>query len=642
MGHECVRRSVAGTLLGVVLAGAAALAACSAGSQTSGRTDERRVIASVGDLPRVDYQVGTSSMAVVCDDVAFGALAREVVNDRARLLTTHRFSDERQLRRWYRSIARVCELIPDYASAARYRSLAGDAAEATSLGRMVAEVEAELHTSGAVRGDAAYDERFVRGLRERIRRAPFHAVREELVTWRSAGDIPTVDGIRAAAEAVTAPKLRASNGKASDAVVGEMINWREAYRSLYWIRQIGPIAAELLDENAAREREGDLWTARQVSLDASDARLAAAEVRIGVWDTGVDPEALGAAMWRNPAELPNGLDDDGNGYVDDLHGISLTDAGKLCAGTLRPLGTLSRPYDQLLDAVIAEADISRGVENAGTLAFKGLLGSLSVPERMAFDEERGRVAQFVHGTHVASIAVAGNPSARVVAVAYGSAEEGAEEPAPTRESVIAEAESHRTTIAYFRAQGVRVVTMSWLMSVNGLEAELERHGVGESAVERSGLAREWFREHRSRLEAAIAESPGMLFVCGAGNFADDVDFAEYIPAGLDLPNLVTVGAVDVLDRPTSFTSSGRGVWLYANGSNVAGLVPGGRTAVFSGTSAAVPQVANLAAKMLALRPELTPEEIIGTLRATGAPVAGLPNARSIDPKRAIGRVRGGG
>lgn len=79
--------------------------------------------------------------------------------------------------------------------------------------------------------------------------------------------------------------------------------------------------------------------------------------------------------------------------------------------------------------------------------------------------------------------------------------------------------------------------------------------------------------------------------------------------------------------------------LYANGSNIAGLVPGGRTAVFSGSSAAVPQVANPAAKALVIKPTLKPEEILRTLRQTGEPVVGLPEARSINPMKAVAGVR---
>ena len=46
-------------------------------------------------------------------------------------------------------------------------------------------------------------------------------------------------------------------------------------------------------------------------------------VTVGIIDTGVDytHEDLAANMWQNPGEIPgNGLDDDGNGYVDDVYG----------------------------------------------------------------------------------------------------------------------------------------------------------------------------------------------------------------------------------------------------------------------------------------------------------------------------------
>jgi cell wall-associated protease len=46
-------------------------------------------------------------------------------------------------------------------------------------------------------------------------------------------------------------------------------------------------------------------------------------VIVAVLDSGVDPnhEDLKQVMWTNPGEIPgNGIDDDGNGYIDDVHG----------------------------------------------------------------------------------------------------------------------------------------------------------------------------------------------------------------------------------------------------------------------------------------------------------------------------------
>ena len=107
----------------------------------------------------------------------------------------------------------------------------------------------------------------------------------------------------------------------------------------------------------------------------------------------------------------------------------------------------------------------------------------------------------------------------------------------------------------------------------------------------------------------MASAPGILFVAGAGNEDNSADFQEYIPAGLSLPNLITVGAVDRAGQETSFSTFGKTVVVHANGFEVDGPVPGGVRMKLSGTSMASPQVTNLAAKLLALQPTLTPAQL---------------------------------
>ncbi len=93
----------------------------------------------------------------------------------------------------------------------------------------------------------------------------------------------------------------------------------------------------LLAPNDLRFQDGTLWGLQNTGQDggvsgvdinaakAWDVTTGTNTVLIAVIDTGVryTHRDLVANIWTNPGEIPgNGIDDDGNGYVDDVHGIN--------------------------------------------------------------------------------------------------------------------------------------------------------------------------------------------------------------------------------------------------------------------------------------------------------------------------------
>lgn len=67
------------------------------------------------------------------------------------------------------------------------------------------------------------------------------------------------------------------------------------------------------------------------SPEAWDTTTGSPSIIVGVIDTGINynHEDLASNTWTNPGEIPNnGIDDDGNGYIDDIHGINaITNSG---------------------------------------------------------------------------------------------------------------------------------------------------------------------------------------------------------------------------------------------------------------------------------------------------------------------------
>jgi subtilisin family serine protease/subtilisin-like proprotein convertase family protein len=176
--------------------------------------------------------------------------------------------------------------------------------------------------------------------------APTHAVGDKaggasqwIVQLRSDGQVQSLDDARRLLEGGQDFKLLGGLGRVGQILVSTELSAEAAAKSLLANPHVSYFDANetvvRIDTVPNDSRLADLWglnnTAQtggvaDADIDAPEAwdlTTGSADVVVGVIDTGVDynhPD-LAANIWTNPGEVAsNGIDDDGNGFVDDIHG----------------------------------------------------------------------------------------------------------------------------------------------------------------------------------------------------------------------------------------------------------------------------------------------------------------------------------
>lgn len=565
--------------------------------------DARPVIAARAELPRQSYPVTALASELFVDPAAFRQLAEAVEGDVHGMLESYSITDRTLLKDLHQALADCALVLGEHDMALAELDRVAELEEkpaARLLSGLLARCSISVYEQ---RESEARHDAFRVCLSDALGEMPWDVIQEDVTALRTRIEIFSERFILGLIQSQIEPGVEQA-GHLSGDTARQLIAWRAMVVAILpYQRDITSVLGDLIEHN--RVEKPDIWAERCIDLNgAGDLH----PVVIGIWDSGVDPSVFGEQMWRNDGETIDGVDTDGNGFVDDVHGIATSWLGERITGPLSPLNDDQRArLPELTRRIKGLMDMRAGISSHEASETRRLLSELNPEQVGTFMEEFWLYFNFVHGTAVAGIAVEGNPAARVL-IARFEFPNMVLPPPLFEEHARAHAEDFRATVGYFRAAGVRVVNMSWAYAPSLFEKSWEAHGIGGSAEERAERSRALFAIVKQGMVDAIDSAPDILFVVAAGNADSDSSFDQVIPASIDRPNVLTVGAVNRAGEAAGFTSFGQSVDIYANGVEVDCVIPGGGLLTLSGTSQAAPQVANLAGKILARRPSLTASE----------------------------------
>ena len=542
----------------------------------------RTIIDRADDLPLRSHRLDRLPSEYLTSPIRdLGELAVRLESDLLADLERYDIRDAATLRDRYNSLAALVQMRGDWESVPQWTErgrLIQEKAGARLASGVLADLMAQCRQKGR---DGAW---LSAQVRQRFGAMPWSDVAEIAKSAKGSLETYSADVLLGAFQSQFDPIARNANGIVPESLALGIIAARVQ------MDMLGAFKAALVEGlqaviDANRQEAGvDIWTARTFAI-ASDAD--AASVVVGVWDSGVDLALFNIA--------PDG-------------GIAFDDDGQPSKELLLPLGEATVRWPQIARLLKGNFDQKAALDTADARHYRTMLSGLKSQEVKNFLEDMGLAGIYVHGTHVAGIAVEGNPFASVF-TATMLLSHAIEPKLPTEARSRQIAASYTATVDALKRAHARVVNMSWRIGPKMYEDALAFHNVGATPEARRAEALRLFNIESGALEAAIAQAPEILFVAGAGNEDNDADFQRYVPAGYALPNLITVGAVDRAGAETSFSTFGKTVVVHANGFEVDSVLPGGERMKLSGTSMASPQVANLAAKLFALRPALTAVEV---------------------------------
>lgn len=342
---------------------------------------------------------------------------------------------------------------------------------------------------------------------------------------------------------------------------------------------------------------------------------------VAVIDSGTDTKHkdLARYIWKNTQENINQIDDDGNGYVDDILGWNFADDNNKVidyehAGIYS--STMYRFYE-----LQAKAEM-KTITDTDKEWYRSLMKK---PGFNQFMNDANIYGGYSHGTHVAGIVEKGSNAEIMAIKLLGTSSKSLRSEIPTVESIEEElgqmaidgAKKMAKIADYISEKGAVVANGSFGTGYPQVKQMLTKALPSFSSYQVETLAKFFINRLIEENALSVSKAPNTLFVFAAGNDGLNNDIYPSSPTNIRAENVISVAATYGDKRLATFSCYGEEtVDIAAPGVNIKSTVPNDNYIIMNGTSQAAPHVARAASMLIDLNKSLSTAQVKEILMST--------------------------
>lgn len=378
-----------------------------------GQQPEKIQITKLDDLPQHTYPVSGKVAELVKSDKLIAELAAKVRANVQSDLAKYEIDDASTLQRMHGTLLVIDMIGHDYDAAIKgiekIRALEDKQAKKLTTGLSTGAMISARREVGEDAGMDQYKQAFRRHLSAAAEKLPWDIVQDVIQENKGRMEIFSENLLMGIVQAQMEPVV-AKTGELSADMAGSVLGIH------FMIKERLPLKGEVIAVyqgliDAHKEFKPDIWAAREVTLDKSRNLK---PVLVAIWDSGTDAALFKDRLFVNPNEKLDGQDNDGNGFIDDIHGPAYDIHAQRTTGALCPLGDAVERMPKIMKHIKGFMDLQAAVDSPEATTVKQYLAGLGPADVKGFIEDMGLAGGYSHGTHVAGIVATGNPFARLL------------------------------------------------------------------------------------------------------------------------------------------------------------------------------------------------------------------------------------